>query len=259
MEKWNEMIEHSLEQIDQDLFEKVVIARRSTHTNESPLDPLEILSRLKATGSIHFAFQFAKEATFIGATPERLYKREGRNILTEAVAGTRKRGKTEEEDALMEKELLETPKERREFGIVKQSIEESLSPLCVTLTCEDEDSIIKTPNVQHLHNPFTGILRDGVNDDAILKALHPTAAMGGSPKGSALEYLISHEPFERGWYASPVGYVSDEKAEFAVGIRSALVEDAKLHLFAGTGIVAGSTAEQEWEELQHKTSLWDKL
>ncbi len=258
-ETWKQLIQHSLNEIKGEILKKVVVARRSTFTSDSDLHPLEMLARLKAKGSIRFAFQFGDQATFIGATPERLYKREGLKLYTEAVAGTRQRGKTEEEDALLHQELLDNPKERREFDYVKESIENSLLPLCSQLKCDDEDGIIKTPNVQHLHNPFIGQLLPEVTDEAILSALHPTAAMGGFPRKSALEYLLEHEPFERGWYASPIGFVSQENAEFAVGIRSALVEKNQIHLFAGTGIVEGSVPEKEWEELDHKTFLWRSL
>lgn len=253
-DNWISFINSSLEGIEKASFSKVVAARRSTHTGK--VNPLEILSKLKAKGATHFAVQFEEGKTFIGATPERLYRRDGRSLITEAVAGTRKRGSSDEEDLLLEKELLSNEKEKREFAFVKTSIEEGLSPLCTSLVCETEDSVLKTPNVQHLHNRFTGELKSSISDNEILNALHPTAAMGGLPKKSALEHLVSEEPFERGWYASPIGFVSQEKAEFVVGIRSALVEREKIHLFAGTGIVEGSKAETEWEELEHKTALW---
>ncbi len=259
VDRWTELIHRSLSEIENEVFQKVVLARRSTHKMNVDFNPLEGLSRLRAPGGIRFAIQMAEGATFIGATPERLYKRTGKNIFTEAVAGTRKRGTTEGEDLLLQQELLESPKERREFAFVKMSIEEHLRPLCISLQCEEEDTIIKTPNVQHLHNPFAGVIRDGVGDGDLLAALHPTAAMGGLPKLSALEHLLAHEPFERGWYASPIGYLSPELAEFAVGIRSALVQREEVHLFAGTGIVEGSTPEMEWEELHHKTALWSRL
>jgi len=258
-ENWMTLIQDSLKQIQEAVFEKVVMARRSTQMSKESLNAFEILSQLKAKGAIRFAIQFSEEQTFIGATPERLFKRAGRTLFTEAIAGTRKRGKTDEEDLFLEKELLENPKEQREFAYVKTSIRNSLEPLCKVLTCEEEDSVVKTPNVQHLHNKFQGILREGVGDEEILKALHPTAAMGGLPRKSALEHLLHFEPFERGWYASPLGFISSAEAEFAVGIRSALVEKEKFHLFAGTGIVEGSIPEKEWEELNHKTSLWEKV
>lgn len=258
-ENWMALIEKTLGAIEGQAFDKVVMARRSTHLCNQPIHALELLSRMKAKGAIHFAVQFEKGSTFIGATPERLYRRNGRMLFTEAVAGTRKRGKTDEEDARLEKELLENQKERREFNFVKTSIEQALKPYCKAISSQCEDSVLKTPNVQHLHNLFTAELDEGASDAEILTALHPTAAMGGLPKLSALEYLLQSEPFERGWYASPLGYISQSQAEFAVGIRSALIKENRLNLFAGTGIVAGSIPQNEWEELEHKTSLWRNL
>ena len=259
VDHWTTLIQESLQKIQDSLFQKIVFARRSTHPLQSPLSPFSLLSKFPTKGGIRFAFQFSPGSTFLGVTPERLYKREKSQVFTEAVAGTFKRGKTDEEDAQLEKLLLEDPKNRHEFSLVKTSIEEGLAPLCRSLFCDAEDGVIKTPNVQHIHNAFEGILEPDISDDQILAALHPTAAMGGLPKQSALEYLKEAEPFERGWYASPLGYVSQEVAEFAVGIRSGLIEKDNLHLFAGAGIVSGSIAENEWEELEHKTALWKNL
>jgi len=229
------------------------MGRRSTHVTEEALNPLELLASIREDQSIRFAFQFSPSSTFIGATPERLYKRVDRQILTEAIAGTRPLGKAKE------KELLEDPKEQREFEFVKTSIAEGLKPLCKSLSPSSETKILKTSTVQHLHCSFEGELLGNVQDDEILSALHPSAAIGGLPKSSALEHLLNYEPFERGWYASPLGFLSQKEAEFAVGIRSALVEKNQLHLFAAAGIVAGSTADKEWKELQHKIALWNKI
>ncbi len=252
-EIWTALIEKTLNEIGGQAFEKVVMARRSTHYCSAEINAFQLLWRMQAKGGIRFALQFAKNSTFIGVTPERLYLREGRTLFTEAIAGTRKLGQAEE------KELLENEKERREFNFVKDSIMKSLEPYCKTISCEKEDGVIKTPNVQHLHNPFKADLLESATDAQILAALHPTAAMGGLPRRSALEHLLRYEPFERGWYASPLGFISQDKAEFAVGIRSALIKENALNLFAGTGIVAGSIPTKEWEELEHKTSLWRNL
>jgi menaquinone-specific isochorismate synthase len=255
--EWNYLIHSSLQKIEKTLFQKVVLARRSSHTLEMPLHPFSLLAKLpKNSRSFPFALQFSQGTTFLGVSPERLYKREGSKLETEAVAGTLKRGKTEEEDAAIERELLEDLKLLHEFTLVKTSIQEGLSSLCISLHCQEDDQILKTPNVLHLYNPFEGTLRENVSDKSLLAALHPTAAMGGLPKRSALEHLATEEPFERGWYASPIGYISQAKAEFAVGIRSGLLEKGELHLFAGAGIVSGSIAEKEWEELNHKMAIW---
>jgi len=248
-ENWHSLIGKALDHIREEIFQKVVMARRSTHSAEGDLEPFHMLSEMNSKAGIRFAVQFSENSTFIGATPERLYLREGLDLYTEAVAGT---CRIDEPKST----LLDSKKERHEFDLVKTSIRKGLEPLCQKLSCEKEDGILDTPKVRHLHNPFKGVLKKGVGDDEILAALHPTAAMGGLPKLSALEHLEQHEPFERGWYASPIGYISQDKAEFCVGIRSALVERDKMHLFAGTGIVDGSKAEKEWEELEIKTSLW---
>jgi menaquinone-specific isochorismate synthase len=239
-----------VEKIQSEQLDKVVLARRSTYSAKG--DPLSLLSSLPQKGGILFAIQIREGATFLGVTPERLYRRVGRTIETEAVAGTRKLGTDP-------RELLDDPKERQEFLFVKESIQTALSPLCEEVSFDKEDQILQTPNVIHLYNCFSAELCRGVTDAEILEALHPTAAMGGTPRLSALEYLARHEPFERGWYASPIGYLSARSAEFAVGIRSALVEGEHLHLFAGAGIVEGSAAENEWTELENKVSLWKNL
>lgn len=248
-DNWDVMVDTALQSIRNQLFQKVVMARRSTHTSDETLNPFKMLSDVQAGNAIRFAIQFAEESTFIGATPERLYLREGLDLYTEALAGTCSIDQPESV-------LLNSQKDRHEFELVKTSIRQGLEPLCQSLECESEDRIISTPKVRHLHNPFHGLLKKGVGDDEILAALHPTAAMGGLPRKSALQHLEEVEPFERGWYASPIGYISQDKAELCVGIRSALVSGDQLHLFAGTGIVEGSEPEKEWEELQHKMSLW---
>ncbi|MDN3506248.1 MAG: isochorismate synthase [Simkaniaceae bacterium] len=249
---WHALITSSLEEIEAKSFEKVVIARRSSHETNGEPPPFALLSQMPRKNGISFALQFQEGSTFIGVTPERLYKREGRILHTEAIAGTRKRDTDP-------KELLENPKERKEFTFVKDSIKEALAPLCESVTFQREDGVIQTPNVIHLHNKAEGKLLNDVDDASLLKSLHPTAAMGGLPKRSALEYLAMQEPFERGWYASPLGYVSETAAEFGVGIRSALIEKNKVHFFAGAGIVAGARAENEWKELENKVSLWKVL
>lgn len=235
------------------------MGRRSSYSGSASLSPFALLANLKTEEAFRFAIQFQRGQTFVGASPERLYRRDGRKVVTEALAGTRKRGVAPEEDLFLENELRESDKEKREFAFVKESIEKSLESLCSSLSCcTEEYSVIKTPNVQHLFAPYEGVLQDGVDDQRLLLALSPTAAMGGIPKKAALETMARKEPFERGWFAAPIGYVSSDEAEFAVSIRSALIEEKTLHLFAAAGIVEGSHPEKEWDELEHKTALWKK-
>ena len=105
---------------------------------------------------------------------------------------------------------------------------------------------------RHLVSRVGAGLRDGVTDADLLGALHPTPAVGGYPKEGALEGIRALEPFDRGWYAGPVGWVGADGAEFAVGIRSGLVRGRTLALYSGAGIVAGSRPEEEWAEVEQK-------
>ncbi|WP_119066269.1 isochorismate synthase [Rubrobacter indicoceani] len=240
---------------------KVVFARRADLTFEAELDPLSIFKRLKARtpGCFHFYFEPARGsseagAAFIGATPERLYGRDGRAVRSEAVAGTRPRGTSGDDDAGLRKELLGSEKDRAEQRYVRDSVEEDLRGLCAALTVEEGVSEMKLASRRHLVSRFRGTLGETVTDAEILDVLHPTPAVGGYPKPEAMEEIRASENFDRGLYAGPVGWVSGEGAEFAVGIRSGLVCGKTLSLFSGAGIVAGSTPAGEWAEIEQKIS-----
>jgi menaquinone-specific isochorismate synthase len=111
---------------------------------------------------------------------------------------------------------------------------------------------MKLARGRHLRSKVRGTLEDGVTDAALLDAMHPTPAVGGHPRSEALEQIRTLEPFDRGWYAGPVGWIGQEASEFAVGIRSGLVRGRTLALFSGAGIVAGSVPEEEWAEIEQK-------
>ncbi len=140
------------------------------------------------------------------------------------------------------------------FLIVKQFIYAQLAPICESLQWEEHNRIIKTSTVQHLYNQLTAELKMGVYDHHLIPLLHPTPAIAGSPQLAALLYLHQKEPFDRGWYASPIGWLEKEKADISIGIRSCLIRGKEMHLFAGAGIVRDSNPEAEWEELNYKIS-----
>ena len=235
--------------------------RSSLHGNRSssfrPIcDPLACLQALspEAEHCYRFCFVPAAGRAFLGVSPERLYRREGRRILCDAIAGTRTRGDGASLDRQLERDLMGSDKERREQDYVVRGIRESLAPLCGSLNAGAAPSVVKLRQCQHLMSTFEGALRDGVGDAELLKALHPTPAVGGYPTGRALREIEEREPFDRGWYAGPVGWVGRHGAEFAVAIRSGLVEGSTLSVFAGAGILAGSVPGDEWEELDYKIS-----
>ena len=251
---WNRNVEAVLSDCRQGRLSKVVLARKADFLFADPLDPVALLRRLKAAtpDCFHFCYMPDADTAFVGASPERLYRREGTQLMTEAVAGTRMRGAGAEEDRRLGRALLESDKEQREHRLVRDGIREALQPLCAGLEIDPAPQLQQLARSQHLYSAFHGELRPGVDDADLLAALHPTAALGGSPTAAALARIAELEPFDRGWYAGPVGWVAPEAAEFAVAIRSGLVRPRKLSLFSGAGIVQGSTPDREWEEIELK-------
>jgi len=251
---WTRLIQEALTSIKQGNIEKVVLGRRSVFSFDEPLDPLALLSRIAARSAAMYQFYFEPEPgrAFLGTTPERLYRRDGRHVKTEAVASTRPRGATSAEDDALTRELLTSDKDRREHGFVVQAIQKALEVLCLSAYTPPSISVLKLPKCQHLMCRLEGILKKGVSDAVVVTALHPTPAVGGTPTDKALEYIREHEPFDRGWYAGPVGWIGPESSEFAVAIRSGLVCGNTLSLYSGAGIVDGSTPDAEWDEIDTK-------
>lgn len=251
---WEENIGRALSAFSEGRLGKVVLARRATLGFSEDLDGISLLRELKdaTPGCFHFYVEPVAGTAFVGASPERLYRREGRLVASEAVAGTRPRGASSGDDDNLRDELLGSEKDRAEHGFVRVGIGEALGPLSEELEVEEDVSEMKTTSRRHLVSRVRSRLREGVTDAEVLGALHPTPAVGGYPNEGALEDIRALEPFDRGWWAGPVGWVGADAAEFAVGIRSGLVRGRRLALFSGAGIVAGSRPEEEWAEIEQK-------
>jgi menaquinone-specific isochorismate synthase len=263
---WEKIVHAVLESIRSSELQKLVLARRTTFEFPEPLHALHLIEKLKAVtpNCYHFLFRFEDNQdnaiAFIGASPERLYYRSGAKIRSEAVAGTRARGHSEGMDQVLEQELIASDKEQREHQYVVQGIQEAFEQIGCRVR-NNGVSVMKLANLQHLVTRFEGVLADGAFDADLLQRLHPTPAVGGYPVDRALTRIRgmkSLEPFDRGWYAGPVGWIGRNEAEFAVGIRSGLVEHNRLHLYAGAGIVRGSTPESEWREIEDKVNNFIK-
>jgi len=251
---WVRSVEEVLRRIEHGPLQKVVLARRTDFLFAEAPDPFLLLHRLRAVNpaGFHFAFQPEAGSTFLGVSPERLYRREARHISSEAVAGTRRRGDSEHEDQAMGDALLESEKDRREHRFVADEVGRKLDGLCRSYRADHEVSLLKLARLQHLRRRFEGTLRTGVDDAAIVAALHPTPAVAGNPTAEAVAEISKREPFHRGWYAGPLGWVGSRGADFTVAIRSGLLSGNRLALFTGAGIVRGSTPHAEWEELENK-------
>ncbi len=253
-DQWTRMVNWALDAISKEALHKVVLARRVALDLGTALDPLRVLQQLRAAtkNCFHFAVRTGAGPAFVGASPERLFRRSGATVRSEAVAGTRSRGDTPTADAALRDELFQSPKERREHAFVQEAIRNELERLCTDVETPDAPGELALARSRHLHAPVTGTLRSGLGTIDLLKGLHPTPAVGGVPKKEALTAIRTQEPFDRGWYAGPVGWMGEGAAEFTVGIRSGLVQNARLALFSGAGIVDGSVPDREWEEIEQK-------
>lgn len=235
-------------------LDKVVLARRVDLRSSIELDVPNALRRLSASAPESTVFAFTRGGrTFLGATPERLVRTEGRAFATVALAGSIRRGADAAEDATLAAELLASEKEREEHGVVVDVLRASLAPLCETLELDRAPAVMPLRHVQHLVTEVRGRLHRQAGILALAAVLHPTPAVGGEPRDLALELIAEHEGFERGWYAGPVGWVDAAgDGELAVALRSGLVAGTGATLFAGCGIVADSDPDREWEESQVK-------
>jgi len=254
---WKTHITELLGLIAKKVLTKIVLGRCTHLAFAKMLNPYMVLKKLqgKSPNAILFAFQYEQNQAFIGASPEVLYKKEDRTIKSYAIAGTYPRGNNSKEDKRLSRALLKNRKEKNECNIVKKNIETTLSSLCKRI-CVEKQHILQTSTVQHIAYILKGFLKDHISDWNILTALHPTPATGGLPKNIAIREIQKREHFDRGWFAAPVGWVDPRSSSHAVAIRSALIERNQMHLFAGAGIVEGSTPSGEWEELERKISQY---
>lgn len=257
---WIHGVEKALDAIHRKELQKVVLARICTLELDHAPDPFAIASALKQKAQGAFVFCLQSETfAFLGASPERLFIRKGRQIISEAVAGTRRRGRTPREDEKLQKQLLTSAKDLREFSPVQAYLQNALSPLCISPLTFSPISIHQTQNVQHLYSRCSGKLKESTTDEEILTNLHPTPALCGTPKQKAFSIIQELEPFERGLYGGAIGWTTPEASEWIVGIRSCLLQGKTATLFSGTGIVEGSDPEEEWDELNQKLRLYDGI
>ncbi|MCH2174855.1 MAG: isochorismate synthase [Lentisphaeria bacterium] len=208
--------------------------------------------RLAAPDCYHFYFQFKQDTAFLGATPEMLFYRKGKQLLSEAIAGTRVRGETKEEDLELGNSLLKSRKDIGEHRFVTEYLTDHLQDVMEIMQVSEEPQLLKLSRLQHLQQQVTGLLKDQVTDEDLLNLLHPTPAVCGVPTLKAKKFIAEHEEFSRGWFAGPVGWFGVDGAGFGVGIRSALITDNKAYIYAGAGVVEDSDLEAEWNEIQNK-------
>ena len=236
-------------------FGKIVLARAQDLTADEPLHPLRVLNGLRQRFPDCYAFSLAngRGQSFIGASPERLVRVSKGVLETEALAGSIRRGASASDDAALAAALLGSEKDLREQRLVVEAITSRLIQLGLTPEFSAQPGLRRLANVQHLHTPIRAALGDNVRLLQALAALHPTPAVGGTPQAAAVARIRELEGFPRGLYAGALGWMNARGGgEFFVGLRSALVDGATARVYAGAGIVAGSTPEKEFAETELK-------
>jgi isochorismate synthase len=257
-EAWQDMVASMARDIRQGRFAKVVLARQARVTSHQALSSTATLAALRRAYPGSFVFAFARglgQRAFLGATPERLVRLRAGLVETSALAGSSRRGASPAEDAQLGETLLRDTKELAEHAVVTEMLRQTLAPLCHDLSLPEGPVLLRLATVQHLFTPIQGRLRNGQTILDLVERLHPTPAVGGTPREGALSAIREREQLDRGWYAGPVGWLDGQgEGEFAVAIRSALLDGARREalLFAGCGIVADSQPEREYAESRLK-------
>ena len=258
---WIKSINHYAKNMSSNNKSKVVLARKEIHSFNKSIDSTQILEKFIGTNEESYLFYVALKPSlaFISLSPEKLFSLENNKIEVDSLAGTRPRGETLEKDNALANELQSSDKDLKEHRFVSQFIEERLKPICHKISKNKHEEILKLKNVQHLHTTYEGEINKNINIENLIETLHPTPAVGGIPLDDALSIIKEFEPFSRGLYASPMGYMSKDKSELIVGIRSALINDNTLHIFGGAGIVHASSGLEEWIETENKMSNFLKM
>lgn len=253
-QEWMTIVAGLVQEMRQSGLEKVVLARECRVQGSQPFDPAAVLDWLRNAYPNCFAFAVARGTRcFLGASPERLVSLREGTVLATSLAGSIRRGSNEEEDRRLGAALLASAKERTEHAIVARMLADALADFCSDLSVAPTPTLMKMQNVQHLFTPIVGRLAGEYSILDLVARLHPTPAVGGAPRHTALQLIREREQLDRGWYAGPVGWVDRRgEGEFAVAIRSALLRGATASLFAGCGIVANSDPESEYAESRLK-------
>ena len=236
-----------------DAMQIVVSQRMSQAYNGSPMSLYRALRSVNPSPYM-FYFDFA-EFQVVGSSPEILVRLENGTVTVRPIAGTRRRGKSRDEDLAMERDLLADPKEAAEHVMLVDLGRNDVGRVAkigsVRLT--ELRAIERYSHVMHIVSNVEGALREGLDAVEVLRASFPAGTVSGAPKVRAMEIIDELEPDRRGIYAGAVGYLGfDGNMDLAIAIRTAVVMHGTLHVQAGAGIVADSDPQSEWNETQNK-------
>ena len=248
--QWQRAVAAAVERIRAGALRKVVLARDLHATASAPLDTRALLRRLAARYPGCYTFSCAG---LVGSTPELLISQENGEVRSLVLAGTVQRGGTPGEDEALGAGLLASAKDIEEHRYAVESVRDVLTPLCDRLAIAATPSLLQMADVQHLATEVHGTLARETSALTLAGALHPTAAVCGTPTEVAMELIRELEGMDRGRYAGPVGWVDARgNGEWGIALRCGEIDGQRARLFAGGGIVAGSDPQAELAEAQSK-------
>jgi isochorismate synthase len=235
--------------------EKVVLAREVIARGDGVVAAAQVARSLRAAYPACFTYLVAGAdgTAFAGASPELLVRRAGRSATSQPMAGSAARGRDDEEDARLARELEASAKDRLEHVVVARHVEDGLRRFSAEVRARGPE-IVRFTNIQHLATTVEARLLEPAPDALELAAaLHPTPAVGGSPTDAALGIIDELEGMERGWYAGAVGWIDGRgDGEFAIALRCGLLWEDGARLYAGNGVMPDSDAARELAETELK-------
>jgi menaquinone-specific isochorismate synthase len=249
--RWEETVRESLAAIRRGLISKAVLARTLDVELEEPLDPVDVVAHLWKVnrGSYVFLFEPTPGSTLVGAAPETVATLRDGVFHATAVAGSIRRGETAREQAELAARLLASEKDRVEQRIALDDMVARLGTVAHQIRTDPQPHVLTLDRIQHLETEIRASVPPEIGVLDLLRLLHPTPAVCGLPRDSAMAFLAEEEPFERGWYAGPVGLFDAEgNGIFVPSLRMGVSTGSGWRLFAGAGIVEGSIPSAEWEE-----------
>jgi anthranilate synthase component 1 len=238
---------------DGDIMQVVLSQRLSIPFAAQPVDMYRALRTLNPSPYMYYLN--LGDFDVVGSSPEILVRMEDQEVTVRPIAGTRRRGKTEEEDIAFEKELLADPKELAEHLMLIDLGRNDIGRVSQTGTVELTDKMVieRYSHVMHIVSNVTGKVLEDMSAIDALRATFPAGTVSGAPKVRAMEIIDEFEPVKRGVYAGAVGYLSwSGNMDTAIAIRTAVIKDNTLHIQAGAGIVYDSVPELEWKETMNK-------
>ena len=247
---FKESVAAGISEIENSSLEKAVLARDLWLATEGEPDLHQVLEGLAQRYPECWIYAVGQ---VFGASPELLLRSERGEVSARVLAGTAGRGTDPDVDRAIADGLSHSLKNKHEHGYAVQSLVSELEQFCSSIEADSEPFSLALPDLWHLATDVRGKLRQDTNLLEVIANLHPTAAVAGTPRQQALELIEQLEPFDRGGYAGPVGWISsDGSGEIAIALRGGVIESGGIRAMAGCGIVAESTPEAELAETELK-------